>query len=206
MGGTVNTTTVDARGQVCPKPLIMTKKALLELAEGEQMLVLIDNPTSLQNVQRFLSDNHTPAAVSEKNGVYELTVTRSSAALAKPDAAAYCTPAPAKPPVVCIKGETMGFGDPQLGTILIKAFVNTLASVSPLPSTIVCYNRGVFLALKDSPVIDTLRELSDKGVRILVCGTCLDFYKQKENLGAGQVSNMYDIAETLLGASHVIHP
>jgi selenium metabolism protein YedF len=100
----------------------------------------------------------------------------------------------------------MGFGDPQLGSILVKAFVNTLASVSPLPSAIVCYNRGVFLALKGSPVLDALRELSGRGVRILVCGTCLDYYKQKENLAAGQVSNMYDIAEILLGAGHVIYP
>jgi TusA-related sulfurtransferase len=46
--------TVDARGQVCPKPLILTKQALKEVSPGEQISVLIDNPTSRQNVERFL--------------------------------------------------------------------------------------------------------------------------------------------------------
>jgi selenium metabolism protein YedF len=197
---------VDARGQLCPKPLIMTKKALSGIAEGDSLTIQIDNATSLENVRRFLTDNGMSPAVAERAGVYELKVIKKSAGLAHPDAASYCTSSPAKPPVVCLKGDTMGFGDLQLGEILIKAFINTLENVSPLPSTIVCYNRGVFLALKDSPVREALTELSGKGVRILVCGTCLDFYKQKEHVAVGVVSNMYDIAEALLSAGHVVCP
>ncbi len=43
------------------------------------------------------------------------------------------------------------------------------------------------------------------GIEILVCGTCLDYYKKKEELGVGIVSNMYVILETLSKASKVIY-
>ena len=49
--------TVDARGVLCPKPLIMTKKQLSKTAKDTSFLVLIDNETSKENVERFLSDN-----------------------------------------------------------------------------------------------------------------------------------------------------
>ncbi|MDY0255531.1 MAG: sulfurtransferase TusA family protein, partial [Tenuifilaceae bacterium] len=49
--------TVDAKGELCPKPLIMTKKALGEMGDNETLEVLIDNETSMKNVTRFLTDN-----------------------------------------------------------------------------------------------------------------------------------------------------
>ena len=75
---------VDARGMVCPKPLIMTKTALMELAPGQSMTVLIDNETSKQNVERFLQDNGAASAMTEKNGVYTLTVTKGESVLSHP--------------------------------------------------------------------------------------------------------------------------
>ena len=55
-------------------------------------------------------------------------------------------------------------------------------------------------------MIDSLKELESRGVRILVCGTCLDYYGKKEQLRVGAISNMYDILETLTTAGHVIVP
>jgi len=198
--------TVDARGQLCPKPLMMTKKALTQAAAGETLRVLIDNQTSMENVRRFLTDNGMPPAVSQEGTVYTLTVTNKAGSLARPDAAAYCAGPAGGPVVFCFKSDVMGLGDEQLGAILVKACVNTLGNLSPLPSALVFYNRGVFLALRNSPVIDSVRELAAKGVKVLACGTCLDYYKQKENLGAGVVSNMYEILETLASAGHVVYP
>jgi selenium metabolism protein YedF len=100
----------------------------------------------------------------------------------------------------------MGMGDQELGILLAKAFVNTIKDVEPLPETIVFYNTGIFLALKNSPVVEPLRHLESLGVRILVCGTCLDFYEKKEAVGAGTISNMYDILQALSSAGHVITP
>jgi peroxiredoxin family protein len=54
--------------------------------------------------------------------------------------------------------------------------------------------------------LETLKALSEKGVEILSCGTCLDFYGLKEKLKVGRVSNMYTIAQTLIEAERVVRP
>jgi selenocysteine lyase/cysteine desulfurase len=43
-----------------------------------------------------------------------------------------------------------------------------------------------------------------RGVEILACGTCLGHYELKDHVAVGEVSNMYTIAETMLGASRTI--
>ena len=43
------------------------------------------------------------------------------------------------------------------------------------------------------------------GVKILVCGTCLDYYKLKDNLKIGEISNMYDITEKMFAAQKSLH-
>jgi len=199
-------TTVDARGLLCPQPLIMVKKALKNLAVGESMTALIDNETSRQNVERFLKDNGADTVITESNGIFTLTITKKKPELARPDAESYCAAAPGNPHAICINARTMGAGNDDLGQILMKAFVNTIKDAAPLPGTIVFYNGGIFLALTDSPVLDALRNLAQSGVRILVCGTCLDFYKKKAELGVGTVSNMYEITQALSSAGHVIYP
>jgi intracellular sulfur oxidation DsrE/DsrF family protein len=65
-------------------------------------------------------------------------------------------------------------------------------------------NSGVRLVTEGSEVLEDLRALCDKGVQLLACGTCLDYYKRKDKVVVGQVSNMYTIAETLLRAGSVI--
>jgi selenium metabolism protein YedF len=198
---------VDAKGMLCPRPLIMTKKALKDCAVGQTMAVIIDNEASKQNVLRFLRDNGAQASVEERDGVFTLTISKERDGLAHPDAQAYCTPAPAAAPhVILFRDNVMGGGDPELGSILIKAFVNTIKEVSPLPGSLVFYNRGIFLALRDSPVLEALRELESHGVTLLVCGTCTDYYDKKEAVAAGVISNMYTILETLTGASHIVEP
>jgi selenium metabolism protein YedF len=198
---------VDAKGLLCPRPLIMTKQALTALGIGEEMIVIIDNDASRANVERFLRDNDTEIRTEEKNGDFVLTVRKKEAALAHPEAESYCRPAEtARPHVVCVKADTMGSGDQELGLILIKAFINTIKEVQPLPDTIVFYNSGIFLTLKDSPVLEPLQDLEKKGIRILVCGTCIEYYGKKAEVGVGIVSNMYELLETLTEAGHIVTP
>jgi len=49
-----------------------------------------------------------------------------------------------------------------------------------------------------------LKVLEEKGIDLLVCGTCLGYFDLKEELGAGRISNMYDISETMLKSSKVV--
>ena len=108
--------------------------------------------------------------------------------------------------MVCITGETMGRGDEALGAILMKGFVNTIKEIEPLPRRIVFYNGGVKLAIEGSPVLPALKELESRGVELLICGTCADFYTVKEKVAVGRISNMYDILGALTGASKVVCP
>jgi len=197
---------VDARGQLCPKPLIMTKKALKELPPGQGLTILLDNETAKDNVCRFLQDNGAEATCTEADDTFTIRVAKIPGEMPHAQVEDYCRVPAAKPHVIAIKNDKMGFGADELGHILIKAFVNTIVEASPLPGAVVMYNNGIHLAVEGSPLIDSLKELESRGVKILVCGTCLDYYGKKEQLRVGTVSNMYDIMETLTAAGHVIAP
>jgi selenium metabolism protein YedF len=99
----------------------------------------------------------------------------------------------------------MGRGEDPLGDILIRGFFHTLGEVEPIPQTVIFFNTGVKLACEGSPILEDLESLEDLGVQMLVCGTCLNYFEVTDQLAAGQVSNMYDIAETILGAGKVVN-
>jgi selenium metabolism protein YedF len=82
--------------------------------------------------------------------------------------------------------------------------VVTLGEVEPLPQTIIFFNSGVKLVVEGSPVVEDLQALKAQGIEILACGTCLGHYGLKERVAVGEVSNMYTIAETMLGAGKVV--
>ncbi|MBN1758079.1 MAG: sulfurtransferase-like selenium metabolism protein YedF [Chitinispirillaceae bacterium] len=197
---------VDARGELCPKPLIMTKKALKECADGQPMRILIDNETSKNNVVSFLTDNGFNAEVQQSEEVYSLLLHGASGELVQPDAASYCTTAPAAPHTIVIKSNRMGIGDDELGEVLLKAFINTISEVEPLPGSVVFYNSGVFMATDESPVAEALLGLEKAGVTLLVCGTCADFFHLKDRISVGTISNMYTILETITAAGKIIEP
>ena len=108
--------------------------------------------------------------------------------------------------VIAFKRDQMGGGSEELGATLIKAYINSLLELNTQPATIVFYNSGVKLASCDSGVDKTLIELEKKGIRLLLCGTCVNHFNLKSTIAAGKISNMYTISETLAQASHVVYP
>jgi selenium metabolism protein YedF len=203
----MSTNTVDARGMLCPKPLIMTKKALTELPTGGTLNVVLDNETARDNVFRFLEDNGACPSVSAADGVWTITAAKTAATPAAPQAEAYCRPAESpKPLVLVFRQAVMGNGSDDLGRLLIQACVNALKEVQPLPAALLFYNGGVHLTCEGSPVLAALADLESRGVKILVCGTCLDFFELKPRLKAGRISNMYDILQTIATAGTVFEP
>lgn len=198
-------TTLDACGLRCPQPLMLAKKALEGLAEGERLRVLIDNETSRDNLVRFLRDHGMAPVLSFAEGVHTLEVEKVSGAAALGDAAAYCSPVrPGAGPVIVINRQGMGSGSEELGKILIQACFNTLKEVAPLPSAILCYNSGVFVAAEGAPTVPALTDLVERGVTLLVCGTCVDYFELKGKIAVGTISNMYDILQQLSTAEKVI--
>jgi intracellular sulfur oxidation DsrE/DsrF family protein len=81
-----------------------------------------------------------------------------------------------------------------------------MLSLEPLPQTVIFYNTGVKLTVKDSEVLDDLKKIEESGVSILVCGTCLNYFGITKDLSVGVISNMYDIASTMAGAGRLVVP
>jgi len=211
--------TVDARGLACPQPVIMAKKAI---EENERITVLVDNAMAVENIRRLAVKLACGFSSREREGeVWELSLVRTGplaettdataapAASAADDDYLSCRIPPGKdagPLVVVLSDNHMGRGDDTLGDILIRSFIHTLLQLKPLPATIICYNVGIKLAVKGSAVLDDLRELAAAGVNILVCGTCANYFDLGGEVAVGQISNMYDIAETMAGAGRLVRP
>ncbi len=88
----------------------------------------------------------------------------------------------------------------------MKAFIHTALDLERLPDMMILYNAGVKLAAAESGAADDLKALEEKGVKILVCGTCVNFFELAGKLRAGTVSNMYEIAGALSTAGRTVRP
>jgi selenium metabolism protein YedF len=94
--------------------------------------------------------------------------------------------------------------EPELGSVLMRAFLGTLAQAERRPARMVFLNRGVHLTTEGSGVLDILREIENLGVELLSCGTCLQFFGKREALRVGKASNMHETVATLTGALRVV--
>ena len=202
--------TVDTKGQLCPAPLIATKRELKATKVGESFIVLTDNLNSFNNVSRFLKDNNTGFQVSETSGVWTLTITKTAVELSHPNAEDYCAPDVSHFEkgnyVIVFSSDKMGEGDDELGHLLISNFIKALKDLDTLPQSMLFYNSGVKLAINNSHVIDNLKDMEKMGVELLICATCVNHYKVESVIGVGTLSNMYSIAEKMASAVSVIKP
>ena len=200
---------VDARGLPCPQPVILTRNALQEVVPetGVAVTTIVDNDAARQNVTRMAEKAGATVRVETRDdGIYlhitEGEAPRNQVFSEKPG---FSSTLVGGPLVLVIPSEFMGRGDDALGHILIRGFFHTLGEVEPLPDTMIFFNSGVKLVVEGSLVLEDLQNLSERGVEILACGTCLGHYDLKDRIAVGEVSNMYTIAETMLGAGKVIN-
>jgi len=200
--------TVNAIGETCPIPVIKAKQALGQMTEPGDLEVLVDNEVAVQNLTR-MGASQGYAVQSEKTGDGNFKVRILVGTLPAPqDSAgeAVCVPDARGDLVVAVDSAHMGRGSKELGATLMKGFLFAVGQLPQLPATMLFYNGGASLTCADSPALDTLKSLEAQGVKILTCGTCLDYYGLTEKLAVGEVTNMYSIVETLAGAGKVIKP
>ena len=86
----------------------------------------------------------------------------------------------------------------------MKAFLNTLWDAEPKPAKLLFLNDAVRLTTEESEVLDSLQLLEKAGVEIFSCGTCLKYYRLKDKIKVGLVTNMYDMVDSLLSAGKII--
>lgn len=191
---------IDARKLDCPKPVLLTKKAI-ENEEVTQLEILVDNLAARNNVSAFLKKKQIEIdKISETDNHF--TIYTKKIAGRKTVTEEIKTDVAGK--TIFIASDAIGTGSDELGGKLMKAFLYSLNEFDLPPRCLLFMNAGVKLCLKNAESLKNLVLLQEKGVEILVCGTCLDYYNLTSELAVGKISNMYDIAGHLLEDTNVI--
>ena len=197
---------VNAMGDACPIPVVKTLRALKELNGAGTVQTLVDNRVAVENLTR-LAESKGCAIETEQLGEKEYRVTITVGENAKvEEQSGECYTCGKPKTVVVLSSDKMGSGNDELGGALMKAFVFALSQQETLPDTILCYNGGVKLTCEGSESLEDLKGMAARGVEIMSCGTCLNFYDLKEKLAVGEVTNMYVIVEKMSGADRVVRP
>ncbi len=199
---------VDARGKLCPQPVIMTKK---EVDSGENKItVIVDNDTSKENVLKFGSKLQYKTNIEEKNDGIYIYLEKNALGLTECEIATNNAAEDSLSKIedskkgFVIGSDKLGSGSDILGRILMKSFLYTLSEKEPYPNFLIFLNSGVNLAVSGSESLDDLKKMENLGVKIVSCGTCLDFLEIKDKLEVGNVSNMYDIVEIITESDNAI--
>jgi selenium metabolism protein YedF len=106
--------------------------------------------------------------------------------------------------VILITNNGMGNADEKLQQLLFSKYVELLSQNESLPNALCFYADGVKLVCEGSPVIEPLRNLESKGIRLIVCSTCLSYFNLTEKVQVGIVGGMGDILEAQMKAEKVI--
>ena len=149
---------IDARGLLCPEPVIRTKKELDK--DVNEVETLVDNEVAVNNLKKLAESLGASATVKNIENYYSVKIVKGSGA----------SNSNSDNIVVAISQDHMG-ADEELGKILIKSFIYTLTEAVH---------------------------------KVNACGLCLDFYKLKEDVQVGGITNMYDIYEKMADAGHLI--
>ena len=172
--------TVDATGQVCPVPVVMTKKAVGSLTADDDVEILTEDMPGWLRKEREIPE---PASAETA-----------------------CPAEHSRGTVVVCSSGVCGTGDDELGKILIKSFFFSLTQLDVPPKTFIFYNGGAKLTCEGSPVLEDIQTLIANGADVMTCGTCLKHYGLTDRLRAGRITNMYEIAETMTGAKKLVKP
>lgn len=197
--------TIDAMGKICPVPVIMAKKALRENNGADDLMIRVDNEISSQNLSKLASQMKLKSEVKKlSDSEYEVAIfakgqCKTCEKMENPlsaDNKAY---------VVVISSEQMGVGDEDFGKTLLENFIYSLSEQDELPEKIIFYNSGVKIPCLHKKSINDLKAMEKFGTEILSCGLCLDYYKIKDTLAVGSVTNMYRITE-IMHSYYVVRP
>lgn len=199
---------IDAKGKECPMPVIMAKK---EIDSGNNSFVVeVDNDIAVQNLKKLANSQGFAVSIEEENTLFKVYFSKDLDKLSEAEVFNETSNKLEENKTeignwsVFIGKEIIGAGNEELGKSLIKMYLYTISESNNLPKSILFMNDGVKVPTLNHQAAEHLRDLETKGVEILVCGACLNFYGLEEKLKIGKVSNMYDITNCMKEASKVI--
>lgn len=189
---------IDCRNLQCPQPVIKVRKAMLAEPQSPLEVFLVDS-VAQQNVKRLAETSGYQIDEEQTADFLRMTLTPR-----QPVTQNNLLPDSRKKTIMFCASDKMGDGDPELGRLLLKNFLVTLLETTETPEAIYLVNSAVKLVCTGAETVEVLGKLACRGIDIASCGLCLDFYKIKEQLQIGRITNMLEIAEAQLGAGRII--
>lgn len=98
----------------------------------------------------------------------------------------------------------LGAAPAELQQKLVVKFLQLTLDANTLPAKMLFYTDGVKLACEGSPVIGELKAMKERGVELILCSTCLDYFGLRDKVQVGIVGGLPDIIEALSAAEKVI--
>lgn len=194
---------LDCRGLACPGPVLKTRE-IVERGDVTRLSVLVDNSAARENVSRFLGRMGYVVRSSGQEGSFEVAASKGEA----PGSCEVLEEAPSHgkegKTAVLVGTDRMGTGDEVLGGRLLFNFIGTLQEMGRELWHLIFLNGGVKLTVEGSESLPALQDLEKNGVRILVCGTCLNHFGLLDKKRVGETTNMLDIVSALQLADKVI--
>ena len=194
---------IDARGQGCPKPVMMVDEALAGMKEGI-VEVLVDNEASALNVAGYAAQKGIFAEMEKEGTDWHVKVVKGYACKANADFRLRNMDLEAKKDLLLIIGTDALGKDEDLGKKLVKGFFETMKVTKQLPHTIFFLNAGVKLTTVNDEVADVLKELEAMGVDVYSCGTCLKHYDLEPKLKVGHRGTTNHIMEGMRDFDKVV--
>jgi selenium metabolism protein YedF len=105
---------------------------------------------------------------------------------------------------IMITSDTFGKADAELGAILMRSFLVSLAHEENAPAAVMLNNDGVKLACEGSDALDELRLVAEAGVAITACGTCLKHFGLQDKLVVGTEGNMSGLVAAVCGPDEIV--
>lgn len=99
----------------------------------------------------------------------------------------------------------LGNAPEELRRKLVTPYLELLIANDTLPGAISFYTQGVHLLAEGSPALESLAKLEAKGVRLIACKTCVDWFDLGDKLKLGIVGGMGDIVSAQSRAAKVIN-
>ena len=195
---------IDCRGLACPAPVLTAKQAI-EAENLNELTVVVDNEAARQNVTRFLESQKFQVSVEASEDDFLVTGRRDSDIALMDDSKIEKTDVHQKKIMVMVATDRMGHGDDELGQKLMINFLKTLKEMGDELWRLVFINNGVKLTIEDAETLEDLKELAEKGIHILVCGTCLTHFDLMDKKKVGETTNMLDIVTAMQLADKVIN-
>ncbi len=197
---------LDLRTLPCPQPVIKCRSTLTE-ENISQLQVIVDNDAAVENVTRYLEQQGFSVQSASQGSDFYITANKGDTQtienitpLASPELS------DSKKVIVFITTETLGRDDDVLGQKLMATFLSTLPEFGSNLWRVILLNGGVKLAATAGDALESLKNIQQSGVNILVCGTCLAHYGLAQAKQVGETSNMLDIITSLDLADKIIRP